>query len=235
MKKLNKSALTNIIAAIVFLLAYFSPPFPGQTALTAAGLFALSGALTNWLAVYMLFERVPGLYGSGIVEERFEEFKSGIRTLIINNFFTEDNFAAVARSAFHDNLHLERALEKFDFDTFFDGFVQVVKLSKFGSMLSLVGGEKALQPLREPFRKEFERQAREFLEHININTILEKEKDFSQFRTKVETMIDAELDRLTPQRVKQIVEDMIREHLGWLVVWGGVFGALIGVVSTFLP
>ncbi|ETZ10388.1 hypothetical protein AJ90_15080 [Vibrio parahaemolyticus M0605] len=27
---------------------------------------------------------------------------------------------------------------------------------------------------------------------------------------------------------------MIKEHLGWLVVWGGVFGGLIGVISTFI-
>ncbi|EMW0566351.1 DUF445 domain-containing protein, partial [Vibrio parahaemolyticus] len=26
----------------------------------------------------------------------------------------------------------------------------------------------------------------------------------------------------------------IKEHLGWLVVWGGVFGGLIGVISTFI-
>ncbi|ELA8065922.1 DUF445 domain-containing protein, partial [Vibrio alginolyticus] len=25
-----------------------------------------------------------------------------------------------------------------------------------------------------------------------------------------------------------------KEHLGWLVVWGGVFGGLIGVISTFI-
>ncbi|MCU7375947.1 hypothetical protein PEC18_35415 [Paucibacter sp. O1-1] len=34
------------------------------------GLFALSGAITNWLAIHMLFEKVPGLYGSGVVPSR---------------------------------------------------------------------------------------------------------------------------------------------------------------------
>ncbi len=34
--------------------------------------------------------------------------------------------------------------------------------------------------------------------------------------------------------VKTIIEDMIRKHLGWLVVWGGVFGGLIGVVANVL-
>ena len=29
--------------------------------------------------------------------------------------------------------------------------------------------------------------------------------------------------------VKGIMQDMIRAPLGWLVVWGGVFGGLIGL------
>ncbi|GIT21237.1 MAG: hypothetical protein CM1200mP40_09190 [Gammaproteobacteria bacterium] len=35
----------------------------------------------------MLFERVPGLYGSGVIPMRFEEFKVGIRKLIMDQFF----------------------------------------------------------------------------------------------------------------------------------------------------
>ena len=34
--------------------------------------------------------------------------------------------------------------------------------------------------------------------------------------------------------VKEIIQKMIKEHLGWLVVWGGVFGAVIGLVSTVI-
>ena len=80
---MNKSFLTNLIAAAVFLITYLSPPFAWQVYLSQASLFALSGALTNWLAIYMLFEKVPGFYGSGIIPLHFEEFKSGIRTLIM--------------------------------------------------------------------------------------------------------------------------------------------------------
>jgi len=31
-----------------------------------------------------------------------------------------------------------------------------------------------------------------------------------------------------------MIQKIIHEHLSWLVVWGGVFGGLIGVVSSFL-
>ena len=38
-------------------------------------------------------------------------------------------------------------------------------------------------------------------------------------------------DMLTPEIVKLMMEEVIRDHLGWLVVWGNVFGGIIGVVS----
>ena len=48
---------------------------------------------------------------------------------------------------------------------------------------------------------------------------------------KVEGIVNRRLEELTPQMVKKIVQDMIKKHLGWLVVWGGVFGGLIGLLT----
>jgi uncharacterized membrane protein YheB (UPF0754 family) len=39
---------------------------------------------------------------------------------------------------------------------------------------------------------------------------------------------------MTPDMVKIIIQNMIRKHLGWLVVWGAVFGGVIGVVLSLL-
>ena len=79
---MNKSILTNLISATLTVYGLFSPLY--STEIFMAGLFALSGGLTNWLAIYMLFEKVPLLYGSGVIPNRFEEFKSGIKNLIMN-------------------------------------------------------------------------------------------------------------------------------------------------------
>lgn len=228
----NKSFLTNLISAIAFGASYVMPEFFGRHALMLASLFALSGALTNWLAVYMLFERIPGLYGSGIIALRFGQFKESIRILILENFFTEGNFAKVTQGALPHTIQPELIMDKIDFDKMFGGFVTVIKDSSFGGMLKLFGGEKALEPLRKPFKTEFERQASEILSNIDIASVLRKETDFGTFKSKISAMVDTTLNELTPQRVKKIVEDMMRTHLGWLVVWGGVFGALIGFVSA---
>lgn len=87
---LDKSVLTNLVA-FALVVAGFSLPEPAATWLLSIGLFALSGSVTNWLAIHMLFERVPGFYGSGVIPLHFEEFKRGIRKLIMQQFFNQEN------------------------------------------------------------------------------------------------------------------------------------------------
>ena len=54
----------------------------------------------------------------------------------------------------------------------------------------------------------------------------------NSFLDKVDPLITKRLDELTPAMVKELVQNMIKEHLGWLVI-GGLFGGLIGFVSSF--
>merc|ERR1719375_2307233 len=55
--------------------------------------------------------------------------------------------------------------------------------------------------------------------------------DVGDFRREVEQMMAERMLMLTPEAVKKMMENVIREHLGWLVVWGNVFGGFIGVVA----
>ena len=84
--KLNKSFITNLVAIILIALSFVESEF--STIILLAGLFALSGAITNQLAIHMLFEKVPFLYGSGVIPNRFEAFKSAIKNLMMSEFFT---------------------------------------------------------------------------------------------------------------------------------------------------
>ncbi len=58
---LNKSVLTNLVAVLIIIAGYLYPFKPDL--IKSIGFFALSGAITNWLAIHMLFEKVPFLYG----------------------------------------------------------------------------------------------------------------------------------------------------------------------------
>lgn len=38
----------------------------------------------------MLFEKVPFLYGSGVIQLQFNEFKTSIKNLMMDQFFTKE-------------------------------------------------------------------------------------------------------------------------------------------------
>lgn len=221
---MNKSAMTNLVALLFCVIGYFLPVH-GDLFFTV-GLFALSGGITNWLAVHMLFEKIPFLYGSGVIPSRFEDFKAGIKKLIVEEFFSHEH---IERFFLQNSETMGSSIvEKIDFDRVFNGLTEAIEGSSLGGMLSMVGGRKALEPLREPVTQKLQNIVGELAENSTKGTSTQDVT--AALVAKVEVIIDNRLNELTPQNVKDIVQDMIRKHLGWLVVWGGVFGGLIGLV-----
>ena len=226
---MNKSLATNLAAALALAIGLALPDGAIKPYVVAAGLFALAGALTNWIAVHMLFERVPGLYGSGVIAARFEEFKAAIHKLVMENFFTEENFMKFADAALHKGITAENIEQNLDLDAFFNGFLDVVTSSKFGGMLKMFGGAKVLEPLRDPFKAEFKSRISHIVDSFDLT---KAHSSFDSLRPTIDNMVTGKLDELQAEEVKEMLSRLIREHLGWLVVWGGVFGALIGLVSV---
>ena len=104
--------------------------------------------------------------------------------------------------------------------------------SPLGGMLAMVGGKKALDPLKEPVTEKLKSI---IVELAANNQTGDRQSDVTAMLiNQVEQIIDSRLAELTPEKVKEIVQEMIRSHLGWLVVWGGVFGGLIGLVVTLV-
>ena len=233
----NKSLLTNLVAALILSTGLLI----NNAMLFWVVLFALSGALTNWLALHMLFEKVPGLIGSGVIPNRFVDFKAAIHKLMMEQFFTAENidrFVSGQSSSMHTHLNLTPVIEKVDLSPAFERLVEVIMASSFGSMLGMFGGADALTPLKEPFEKNMKTsliemtEAPEFLE--NLQSEIDQPNVMADIQAKIEEIIESRLEELTPELVKQMVQQMIKQHLGWLVVWGGVFGGLIGLVSALV-
>ena len=219
---LNKSLTTNLVALAIICASYLSPKY--NEIIYQTGLFALSGGITNWLAIHMLFEKVPFFYGSGVIPSRFEEFKLGIKQLVMTEFFTPKNidvFIEQQTEALSTDIS-----NMIDFNRVFDGLVEAIENSSMGSMLAMLGGRKALQPLKEPVSLKLQEILSEIKEVKSLET--GKKNLGSSLLTQVEQLIDQRLDELTPGQVKNIIQAMIRKHLGWLVVWGGAVGGCIG-------
>ena len=234
---MNKSDITNIITVLIMAYGYSN----GNDTIFMVGLFALSGAVTNTLAIHMLFEKVPFLYGSGVIESKFSQFKLSIHNLLMHQFFTRENltrFFEEEVSSAKKTIDFEIILNKTDFSPAYESLKESVMQSSFGGMLGMFGGESALEPLREPFTKKLQASiisissTQEFQEIVS--DALKSENLSEDIYNKLSCIVDARLEELTPAMVKEIVQDMIKEHLGWLVIWGAVFGGLIGLASSLI-
>ena len=233
---MSKSLLTNLSATAILISGFIFPTIHPYT--FSIGLFALSGALTNWIAIHMLFERVPLLYGSGVIPNRFEDFKAAIKTLMMEQFFNKANiesFISKEEETLVETIDINPLIDSFDFDRLFTNLQEAVA-SQFGPMLMMVGGISALDPLKEPFTA----KTKSFLEEMshteefkqNLLKTISSPSTQQPLQEQLESMIDTRLSELTPQLVKSIIQDMIQAHLGWLVVWGGFFGGLIGLAFS---
>ena len=188
----------------------------------------------------MLFEKVPGLYGSGVIPTHFEEFKAGINRLVTRELFNKENIEKFfSQSGSTEKVvDIEPVVKNLDMDDAFDQLVSVVMDSSLGSMLAMVGGEKALDTMRDPFKNRMQefllKTVRSPSFQKNMQKQLQSITSSDDFSERIDGIVKGRLDEMTPELVKEIMQRMIRKHLGWLVVWGAVFGGLIGLVSSII-
>ena len=220
---MNKSLITNLVSIFIILIGFlYRDDF---SFIFLVGVFALSGSITNWLAIHMLFDKVPFLYGSGVILDRFDDIKLGIKNLILKELFSADQIEKFIL----DNKQKASGgiIDKIDFDRVFIGLVESIEGSQLGGMLAMIGGRKALEPLKDPFVKKLKVIIEDFIKDNSGNN-----NSTDELLLKIENILDARLADLSPNEIKNIIQKMIREHLGWLVVWGGFFGGLLGLIFS---
>lgn len=231
---MDKGWITNGVSMSLVVASYALEGMVGA-ALRSAGLFALSGAITNQLAIHMLFEKVPYLYGSGIILDRFESIREALKNLIMEQFFTPEKIESFIASQ-ERSIDLTPIIEQTDFTPAYNALVKSVMESPMGGMLGMFGGEALISKLKEPFLEKIKASTIEisqsdsfmnaFNEHVHQGS--------SHLTDTIDSIVESRLAELTPMMVKEMIHNLIKEHLGWLVVWGGVFGGLIGLLSVFI-
>ena len=157
---MNKSNVTNLIALLITIVGFLNP-FENNIILMI-GLFSLSGGITNWIAIHMLFEKIPFIYGSGIIPKNFSFFKTAIKELILEEFFTTQNIETFTRNFGAESIKTIKT--NINYNNIFEGLTVSIEKSQLGKMLSMVGGRKALEPLRKPIINKLETLVSNMLE-----------------------------------------------------------------------
>jgi uncharacterized membrane protein YheB (UPF0754 family) len=234
----NKGNTSNLISFALLVGGVWAvrAAMPLGSWVLAAGLFGFAGGVTNWLAVKMLFDRVPLLYGSGVIPARFREIRATIKTLIMTHFFDEDYlrrfFASGNGGLMPSGAVLEEKLTLFiDSDEVERGIVgqlEELQETRIGPMIKLAGLD-VIKTLIKDFLNGLVPHLAPRLAAFGAQSL-----DIGALRRQVDQLLSAKLEELTPEKVKQMMEEVMREHLGWLIVWGNIFGGAIGLLSHAL-
>ncbi len=233
----HKGNLSNLVSFVLLIagLATVETTSWGSWIL-AAGLFGFAGGITNWLAVKMLFDRVPLLYGSGVIPNRFREIRETVKDLIMIHFFDAEyleRFFAGRMDALSEDPELERKvielLTSEEADEIISRKLEELQAAPAGAMLKMVG-TSTIKPLVVQFVSGVGTELAPRLAAALTQSNLE----VNALRQQVDQLLEAKLEELTPAVVKRMMEEVMREHLGWLIVWGNVFGGMIGIVSRVL-
>jgi len=211
----------------------------------AVGVFGFAGGITNWLAVKMLFDKIPGLYGSGVIPMQYQSIRQTMKNEIMYTFFDEDYLKGYVGQRAPELLkrlniseQVMNVINTAEFDSEMAAKLEELSATPQGSLLAkvkpFIGGSFArLVPMTKPFVLYL---AAEIAQEL---TTTDNKGDSNSFelisvdvvRTEIDTLMTERLATLTPQVVKELLENVIRDHLGWLVVWGNVFGSVIGIIA----
>ena len=150
--------------------------------------------------------------------------------MIINEFFSDKNIQKFTSKI--GNETILSISSNINYNSIFEELTDSIEKSQLGGMLAMVGGRKALEPLRKPIIKRLENLIKKIIEKNKTSSL--DNKLSNDVKLNIEKLIDDRLNELSPQDIKIIIRDVIEKHLGWLVIWGGIFGGIIGGISFYV-
>mmetsp|Transcript_12404 Transcript_12404/g.15383 ORF Transcript_12404/g.15383 Transcript_12404/m.15383 type:complete len:328 (+) Transcript_12404:182-1165(+) len=250
-KYFNKGNVSNIIALFMMILGLAL--YEGQDGrngnaevyskyILSAGLFSFAGGITNWLAIKMLFDRVPFLIGSGVIAREFKGIRSSVKMAIMEMFFDSEfleEYLGVRANELVHKLDIKGMVKtSLAHEKVYPILLEKLEEAKKGkkaysAMLRMASkfSPRGMEGLVSASRPLMARVAADIIPVIVKNVNIADLVDIEIIETEIDKLMTEKLELLTPELTKELLERVIREHLGWLVVWGNVFGGLIGIVS----
>lgn len=238
------SNFTTFVLMVIGLAVELNDSTKGTASryLLSFGLFGFAGGITNWIAITMLFDEIPFVIGSGIIPKQVDQIKLVLATMIMDTFFAPEFLKRQLAGRTKDlgtpeevKEKAKKALESEDFDKMLDAKLESIQQSKsVGGMVMKTFNISTgnIKPMLKKFITSMANDAISiFLKVFNPESFFDGDA-IVVLRRELDELIKDRMQELTASKVTYMLESIIRSHLGWLVVWGNVFGAIIGVIST---
>eukprot|EP00116_Pleurobrachia_bachei_P006749 sb/3467011/ len=213
--------------------------------LMSIGLFAFSGGLTNWIAIQMLFYKIPLVYGSGVLHNRYKNIRRAMKDMILGTFFQPEFLNTYIPQK------LREAVSEADLEMKINAFLtsdtgQRMIDEKLDKMANSPDGRLAetmvvnvgkFKPVVKPVIVSFLSDLAPNL----VNYILESKTsslNLHKLRDELNRYMSERMLEVTPKMIKEIMYAVVLQYLGWLVVWGVVFGSAMGAIceaASFAP
>ena len=164
---------------------------------------------------------------------RFREIRATIKDLIMTHFFGEEylhRFFEQHGSQLTGGVSLEKELTDLlasdQADEAIEAEIENLKQGPMGMMVTIAGNDMLKVIIKQFMGGLVTRVAPVAEARLRAKTV-----DVPALRGQVDRLLEEKLEELTPEIVKSMMERVIRDHLGWLIVWGNVFGAAIGLLA----
>lgn len=203
--------------------------------LIAFGLFGFAGGFTNWVALQMLFYRIPLVYGSGVIPSRHKKIRETVKNVVLSAFFDEgflDKYVGqkiVQMATVHDaGKRLQAVLQSAAVEQLINAKLDGLFSQSEGDVLRMIGiCREKLKPMIRPLLLSL---AADLAPGIANKLAGSKGTTVVWLKRELDAYMTLRLQELTKYRTTSLLRQIIGRHLGWIVVWGTVFGALVGLL-----
>ena len=224
------SCIVFVLVGVILLYSSYSP-HTGRFFL-AAGLYGLAGAFSNYVAVRFLLHNV-------FIARNEQQFKRAIRSIVMNLFFDRETIEAElvdhvrkVLGTFSLKKNLQSVFESDDFDGAIDKKLYQFAAGPDGMMLAMLGiPATSLKPLVTPIILGLATDLSPILEDVftpeNVITA-------DRLADALHNVVTDRIQALTLADVRAVLKGVLFPHVAAMVLWGSLFGCLIGVATEIV-
>lgn len=205
--------------------------------LFSCGTFGFTGGCVNYLAVTFFYKKIPGLYGTGIIVNHYQDICESVRTSVIDIFFDEEFLKFYSKQKLNHQIvrlniegHLQRILQSETVDQLITTELHSLASSPEGQLLSSVGIKlSSLRSLVKPY-------VVDLLTDV-VPVLMERFTSYSQdqgiknLKQELKSYTTRRKEEVPSNRVELLMKDLLFSHLQLLVILGCVVGIFLGVLS----